>query len=179
MLIVGGGYIGLEIAGMYQRLGSQITIVELMDQLLPGTETDLVRLRPEEPREQRRGDPPEVEGPLHREDRPRERGRGSRPRRARSSVDADIVLVSVGRRPVTRNLNLEKMGIEIDPKGYIKTDQQMRTNVRNVFAIGDVSGMPLLAHKAQKEGIVAAEAACRTADRGRMEGNPVGDIHRP
>lgn len=74
-------------------------------------------------------------------------------------VEADVVLVSVGRRPLTRNLNLDRLGVEVDPKGYIKTDQQMRTNVRNVFAIGDVRGMPLLAHKAQKEGIVAAESA--------------------
>ena len=85
-------------------------------------------------------------------------------------VEADIVLVSVGRRPVTRDLNLERLGVETDAKGYIMTDEQMRTNVRSVFAIGDVRGMPLLAHKAQKEGIVAAEVmrqACRPPPTGR------------
>jgi dihydrolipoamide dehydrogenase len=158
MLIVGGGYIGLEIAGMYQRLGSQITVVELMDQLLPGTETDLVRYVQKSL--ERRG------AAIHLKSKVLsvvKTGEGARVKvetpQGEVVVDADIVLVSVGRRPVTRNLNLDKIGVEVDPKGYIKSDQQMRTNVRNVFAIGDVRGMPLLAHKAQKEGIVAAESA--------------------
>jgi dihydrolipoamide dehydrogenase len=158
MLIVGGGYIGLEIAGMYQRLGSHVTVVELMDQLLPGTEPDLVRYVQKSL--ERRG------GAIHLKSKVVSLEKTAEGARARLEtpqgevvVDADVVLVSVGRRPVTRNLNLDRLGIEVDPKGYIRTDQQMRTNVRNVFAIGDVRGMPLLAHKAQKEGIVAAESA--------------------
>jgi dihydrolipoamide dehydrogenase len=158
MLIVGGGYIGLEIAGMYQRLGSQITVVELMDQLLPGTENDLVRYVQKSL--ERRGAAIHLKSKVLSIEKT---GQGARARvetpQGEVVVEADIVLVSVGRRPVTRNLNLDKLGIEVDPKGYIKSDQQMRTNVRNIFAIGDVRGMPLLAHKAQKEGIVAAESA--------------------
>jgi dihydrolipoamide dehydrogenase len=158
LLVVGGGYIGLEIAGMYQRLGSKVTVVELMDQLLPGTEPDLVRYAQRSL--ERRG------AAIHLKSKVASLERSPKGVRAavetpqgQVSVDADIALVSVGRRPVTQNLNLERLGVELDAKGYIKTDQQMRTSVKNVFAIGDVRGMPLLAHKAQKEGIVAAESA--------------------
>ncbi|MGA2664404.1 MAG: dihydrolipoyl dehydrogenase [Nitrososphaerales archaeon] len=159
MLIVGGGYIGLEIAGMYQRLGSKVTVVELMDQLLPGTELDLVRYVQKSL--ERRGAAIHLKSKVVSLEKSGEEGARATVEtpQGRVTVEADVVLVSVGRRPVTRGLNLERLGIEVDTKGYIKTDRQMRTNVRNVFAIGDVRGMPLLAHKAQKEGMVAAESA--------------------
>ncbi|MDA4122392.1 MAG: dihydrolipoyl dehydrogenase [Thaumarchaeota archaeon] len=157
LLVVGGGYIGMEIASMYQRLGSQISIVELTEQLLPGTEPDLVRFAQRSL--ERRGakirlgakvtsiskDADGVKATV-------ESGQGT------EVVQADLLLVSVGRRPVTQGLNLQRLGIETDPKGFIKTDNRMMTTVDGVFAIGDVRGPPLLAHKAQKEGIVAAEA---------------------
>jgi dihydrolipoamide dehydrogenase len=156
MLIVGGGYIGLEIAGMYQRLGSQIVVVELMDQLLPGTEIDLVRLVQRSL--ERRG------GVIHLKSKVtsvEKTGSGVRARvetpTGTQEVEADLILVSVGRRPFTAGLGLDKVGVELDPKGFIKTDAQMHTNVNGIYAIGDVKGMPLLAHKAQKEGVVAAE----------------------
>jgi dihydrolipoamide dehydrogenase len=158
MLIVGGGYIGLEIAGMYQRLGSKVTVVELMDQLLPGTEPDLVRYVQKSL--ERRGAAIHLRSKvLSIEKTPGGARAKLETPQGEVVVEADIVLVSVGRRPVTRNMNLDKVGVQVDAKGFIKTDQQMRTSVRNIFAIGDVRGMPLLAHKAQKEGIVAAEAA--------------------
>lgn len=158
MLIVGGGYIGLEIAGMYQRLGSQIAVVELMDQLLPGTEIDLVRLVQRSL--ERRGAAIYLKSKVASLERT---ASGARARVETPSgpqeVEADVVLVSVGRRPMTAGLGLEKLGVEFDAKGFIKTDLQMRTNVKGIFAVGDVRGMPLLAHKAQKEGVVAAEVA--------------------
>ncbi len=158
MLVVGGGYIGLEIAGMYQRLGSQVMVVELMDQLLPGTEPDLVRYAQRSL--ERRGAAIHLKSKVISLEKSPEGAKATvESPQGQVSVEADVVLVSVGRRPVTHGLNLERLGIEVDAKGYIKTDQQMRTTIRNVFAIGDVRGMPLLAHKAQKEGIVAAEAA--------------------
>jgi dihydrolipoamide dehydrogenase len=158
MLVVGGGYIGLEIAGMYQRLGSKVTVVELMDQLLPGTEPDLVRYAQRSL--ERRGAAIHLRSKVASLERSPEGVRATvETPQGQVSVDADIALVSVGRRPVTHNLNLERLGVEVDAKGYIKTDRQMRTSVKNVFAIGDIRGMPLLAHKAQKEGIVAAESA--------------------
>jgi dihydrolipoyl dehydrogenase len=157
MLIVGGGYIGLEIACMYQRLGSQVVIVELMDQLLPGTEPDLVRYVQKSL--ERRG------GAIHLKSKVTsiEKHEGGVKAKVETptgpvEVEADLLLVSVGRRPITAGLNLEKIGVELDAKGFIKTDARMETNIKGVYAIGDVRGMPLLAHKAQKEGIVAAES---------------------
>jgi dihydrolipoamide dehydrogenase len=158
LLVVGGGYIGLEIACMYQRMGSLVTVVELMDQLLPGTEPDLVRYvhRGIE----RRG------GVVHLRSKVLSTEKSPSTVRAKVEtpagvieVEADLLLVSVGRKAFTEGLNLDELGIETDPRGYIKTDSRMETTLKGVFAVGDVRGMPLLAHKAQKEGIVAAEAA--------------------
>jgi dihydrolipoyl dehydrogenase len=157
MLIVGGGAIGLEFASMFQNLGSRITIVELMEQLMPGTDPEVVRvvqrklegrgakvyLRSKVTGLQKAGSEAKVE--IETPD-------------GKVSVDADKVLVSVGRRPRTQGLNLQKIGVQTDSHGYIVTDNRMRTNVPGIFAIGDVRGPPLLAHKASKEGIVAAEA---------------------
>jgi len=158
LLVVGGGYIGLEIASMYQRLGSKISIVELTDQLLPGTEPDLVRYAQRSL--ERRG------ATIKLSSRVSSIAKGGDGIRATVEsaqgktevIEADVLLVSVGRKPVTQSPNLQKLGVETDSKGYIKTDNRMMTNVAGVYAIGDVRGPPLLAHKAQKEGIVAAES---------------------
>lgn len=156
ILIVGGGYIGLEIACMYQRLGSKIVVVELMDQLLPGTEADLVRYVHRNL--EKRG------AEIHLKSKVVSIEKGAIVKAKVETpagpvdVEADLMLVSAGRRPVTSGLNLERVGVELDPKGYIKTDSRMQTNLNWVYAVGDVRGMPLLAHKAQKEGIVAAES---------------------
>lgn len=156
MLVIGGGYIGLEICGIYQKLGTKVTVVELTDQLLPGTEPDLVRLvqRNLEKRGAR----------ILLKSRVLSLQKGPKGAKAKLStpegetdVEADIVLVSVGRGPRTDGMKLSEMGVKTDPKGYIVTDEQMMTNVPGVYAIGDVRGQPLLAHKASKEGIVAAE----------------------
>lgn len=158
LLVVGAGAIGLEFASMYQRLGSSVTIVELMDQLLPGSDIEVVRLvqRKLESRgakihlksqvvsiaKQSGSCTVEVEAPGE-----------------RIKLDADIVLQSVGRRPRTEELHLETVGVRTDQKGFVVTDNRMMTSTEGIFAIGDVRGPPLLAHKASKEGIVAAEAA--------------------
>jgi dihydrolipoamide dehydrogenase len=158
LLIVGGGYIGLEIASMYQRLGSKISIVELTDQLLPGTEPDLVRYAQRSL--ERRGATIKLSSKVASITKSTggvmatvESAHGST-----EVLQADLLLVSVGRKPVTKSLNLQKLGVETDSKGFIKTDNRMMTNVKGIYAIGDVRGPPLLAHKAQKEGIVAAES---------------------
>lgn len=158
LVIVGGGAIGLEFASMYQKLGSAVTIVELMEQLIPGSDPEVARVvqRSLESRGAKihlkskvascakAGDSAqlEVETP-----------------EGRISIRADVVLVSVGRRPRTAGLNLEKLGVATDANGFITTDKKMMTTVDGIFAIGDVRGPPLLAHKASKEGIVAAECA--------------------
>jgi dihydrolipoamide dehydrogenase len=156
MLVVGGGYIGLEICSVYQKLGSKITIVELTDQLLPGTEPDLVRFA------LRNLEKSGAQIYLKSKVASLEKSGGRVKARISTAtgdvaVDASLALVSVGRMPHTGGLDLSKIGVETDPKGYVITDQQMKTNVEGVYAIGDVRGQPLLAHKASKEGIVAAE----------------------
>ena len=156
LLIVGGGAIGLEFASMFQKLGSQITVVEIMDQLLPGSDPDLVRvvhrklegrgakvyLKSKVAHVNKEGSEAEVEV-----DTPD----------GKVTVTVDKILVSVGRKPRTEKMNLQAMGVQTDTRGYVVTDERMQTNVPGVYAIGDVRGPPLLAHKASKEGVVAAE----------------------
>jgi dihydrolipoamide dehydrogenase len=158
LLIVGGGYIGLEIASMYQRLGSKVSIVELTDQLLPGTEPDLVRYAQRSL--ERRGAIIKLKSKVTSVTKSAEGVKVTVESTQGNTepLEADLLLVSVGRKPVTHTLNLQRLGVETDAKGFIKTDNRMMTNVKGIYAIGDVRGPPLLAHKAQKEGIVAAES---------------------
>lgn len=157
MLVVGGGYIGLEMGTVYARLGSKVTVVELMDCLLPGADRDLVK-----PLAKRMsalcedriylntkvgsladvGDKVEVtfEGP----------GKFGHER-------YDRVLVSIGRRPVTQGLGLENTKVKVNERGFVLCDASQRTADPHIFAIGDVAGEPMLAHKATHEGRVAAE----------------------
>ena len=159
LLVVGGGVIGLEFATVYGRLGAQVLVVEMMPQILTGTDLEvgktLGRILKKQGIEimlntkvgaiekQTHG----VRATLNGE------GTGGKD----ESRDFDMVLVAVGRRPVTDNLGLKAAGIEVDERGFIAVDRQQRTKVSNIFAIGDVTGPPLLAHRAMKQGVVAAE----------------------
>ena len=156
MLIVGGGAIGLEFASMFQKLGSDITIVEIMDQLLPGTDPEVVRVvhRKLESKGVRVHLNSKV---LHVEKSGTETKVQIETPEGKLTIETDKILVGVGRKPRTERLNLQKIGVQTDPRGYIATDNRMQTNVAGVYAIGDVRGPPLLAHKASKEGVVAAE----------------------
>ncbi len=157
MLVVGGGIIGLEMATVYSTLGSEIDVVELMDNLIPGCDPDLVR-------------------PLHK--RIKERYKSIMLGTKVTDIQAqknglkvsfegkqapdkpqvyDRVLVAVGRTPNGKKINAEAAGINVDERGFIPVDRQMRTNVPNIYAIGDVVGQPMLAHKATHEAKVAAE----------------------
>lgn len=158
LVVVGGGAIGLEFASMYQRLGSAVTIVELMEQLMPGSDAEVARVVHRNL--ESKG------GQIHLKSKVAACTRTGGTAKLQVdtpegsvSLEADKVLVSVGRRPRTEGLNLERLGVATDERGYIPTDKRMMTNVEGIFAIGDVRGPPLLAHKASKEGIVAAECA--------------------
>ncbi|HUK74637.1 MAG TPA: dihydrolipoyl dehydrogenase [Nitrososphaerales archaeon] len=156
MLVVGGGYIGLEICGVYQKLGTKVTIVEVTGQLLPGTEADLVRLV------QRNLEKRGAQTLLNSKVVSLERGPGGAKAKVSTpggevTVEASVALVSVGRGANSGGIDLANLGVKTDPKGYIVTDAQMKTSVPGIYAIGDVRGQPLLAHKASKEGMVAAE----------------------
>jgi dihydrolipoamide dehydrogenase len=155
LLVVGGGIIGLEMAAVYHSLGSRITVVELLDELLAGADRDLVR-------------------PLHEllESRYEKILLGTRVGSVEASGDGlhvaldrgeaslerfDAVLVAVGRRPNGASIGIERAGIELDATGFVPVDEGRRTKVPHIFAIGDVAGPPMLAHKAMHEGKVAAE----------------------
>nr|WP_217913781.1 dihydrolipoyl dehydrogenase [Miltoncostaea marina] len=156
LLVIGGGVIGLEMATVYDALGSRVTVVEMLDRLIPGCDPDLVR-------------------PLHR--RIRERYEGIHLGVKVAGVEAgddglrvafegegapeeatyDRILVAVGRRANGDRINADAAGVAVGERGIIAVDRQMRTNVPHVFAIGDIVGEPMLAHKASHQGAVAAE----------------------
>lgn len=160
LLVIGGGIIGLEMACVYDALGSRVTVVELQDQLMPGADPDLVK-------------------PL--EQRLRKRYAAIRLKTRVASLEAtpealvahfegadgaalpaegfDRVLCAVGRTPNGGRINAEAAGVAVDARGFIAVDKQLRTNVPHIFAIGDLVGQPMLAHKATHEGKVAAEVA--------------------
>ena len=156
LLVVGGGYIGLELGTVYASLGSQVTLVELTDGLLPGVDRDLVR-----PLARR------VKGlfeSIHLDTKVVALEEAKRSIRVKletkgdkSLLKFDKVLISVGRKPNSDGLGLETVDVVIDEQGFVQVDDQRRTSVENIFAIGDVAGQPMLAHKATREGKVVAE----------------------
>ncbi|MEA2251197.1 MAG: dihydrolipoamide dehydrogenase [Solirubrobacteraceae bacterium] len=156
LLVVGGGIIGLEMATVYDALGSRVTVVELMDQLIPGCDPDLVK-----PLHKRIAARYEAIHLGTRVDAVSAGDQGLTVSFAGEDVPEaqtfDRVLVAVGRRPNGAGIGAEAAGVEVDDRGFIAVDRQMRTNVGHVFAIGDVVGEPMLAHKATHEAKVAAE----------------------
>ena len=156
LLVVGGGIIGLEMACVYDALGSQVTVVELLDQLMPGADPDLVR-----PLAQRLG---KRYAGIHLKVKVAKIEATKDGLKATFEGDKapephtyDRVLVAVGRAPNGRKIDAEKAGVQVSDRGFIPVDKQMRTNVPHIFAIGDIVGNLMLAHKATHEGKVAAE----------------------
>lgn len=152
-VIIGGGVSGLELGTAYARFGSHVTVIEMLDQLLPGIDLELVKV---------------VERTLRRmgvETHVKARAKWAKDGKVGAQlsdgkeieVPADKVMVVVGRRPNSDHIGLGATGVKTDAAGFIQVNAQMQTNVLGIYAIGDVVGMPLLAHKASKQGIVAAE----------------------
>jgi dihydrolipoamide dehydrogenase len=157
MLILGGGIIGLEMACVYDALGSKITVVEFMDQLMPGADKDMVK-----PLHTRIGKRYEKIMLKTKVTAMEAQKKGLKVTfeddKGKVTTDTfDKVLVSVGRRPNGNLINAEAAGVAVDERGFIAVDNQQRTGVGHIFAIGDVVGQPMLAHKAVHEGKVAAE----------------------
>ena len=156
LLVVGGGYIGLELGQVYAAFGTKVTVVEMMPGLLPGADADLIR-----PLKKRlEGEFEEIylntslTGMKEIKDGIEVTFDG---KDAPKSGKFDKVLVAVGRRPNTADLDLEKAGVEIDDQGFIKVDAGFKTTASRIYAIGDVIGNPMLAHKAEHEGAVVAD----------------------
>jgi dihydrolipoamide dehydrogenase len=155
MLVVGGGYIGLELGSVYAALGARVTVVEMMPGLLPGADRDLVAIL--EKRVAKTFDRVLVGTKVV---EAKEEANGIRVTfdgAVKEATVYDKVLVSVGRKPNSSGFGLEKTKARVDARGFVEVDHQRRTNEPSIFAIGDVVGEPMLAHKASHEGRVAAE----------------------
>ncbi|MFZ1425145.1 MAG: dihydrolipoyl dehydrogenase, partial [Geminicoccaceae bacterium] len=158
LLVVGGGIIGLEMATVYHELGARVTIVELMDQIIPGADKDIVT--PLHKRLTKQYENIFLKAKVTRvEARPEGLVVSFEGGSAPATDTFDRILVAVGRRPNGKAIGAENAGVIVDERGFVPVDKQMRTNVPHIFAIGDVVGQPMLAHKAVHEGKVAAEAA--------------------
>ena len=157
LLIVGGGYIGLELGTVYAALGSEVMVVELTESLLPGVDPELVA-----PLERRLRSLFKAIHLRTKVTAVHEAPAGARVELAGDGapaiVDVDQVLVAVGRRPNTDHLGLEQTAVRIDARGFVPVDARRRTADPQIYAVGDVAGEPMLAHKAMAEGVVAAEA---------------------
>ncbi len=157
MLVLGGGIIGLEMATVYHALGAKISIVEMMDQIIPGADADIVK--PLYQRISKRYESILLKTSVTKVEAKKDglyvtfegENAPDKPQKF------DRILVSVGRRPNGKRIDAEKAGVNVDDRGFIAVDNQMRTNVSNIYAIGDVVGQPMLAHKATYEGRLAAE----------------------
>lgn len=156
MIVIGGGYIGLELGQTFQRIGTKLTVIEGLDRLLPSMEKDLAA----PVTKQIKADGGEIITGA------RAKGWTERDGKAWVQIDvdgktrevsADVVLVAVGRRPITSGLSIERAGVKVDDKGFVVVDQRLQTNVPGIYAAGDVVGQPMLAHKATHEGEVIAE----------------------
>jgi len=154
LLVIGGGIIGLEMATVYDALGSRITVVEMLDSLIPGADPDVVR--PLAKRIEKRYDKILLKTKVaHIE--PQKEGLKVSFEGGAAPELFDYVLMAVGRRPNGREINAQAAGVNVDERGYIPVDKQLRTNVAHIHAIGDICGEPMLAHKATHEGKTAAE----------------------
>ncbi|GAB7386874.1 dihydrolipoyl dehydrogenase [Bacillaceae bacterium] len=157
MIVVGGGYIGIELGQAYAKFGTKVTILEGMDSILPGFDARLVSMVK---RNLKKAKVDVFTNALAQsvEEKENEVTVTFKVKDEEKTLSADYVLVTVGRRPNTDELGLEAIGVKMDEKGYIQIDDQCRTSVPNIYAIGDIVPGPALAHKASYEGKVAAEA---------------------
>ncbi len=155
LVVVGGGYIGIELGTVFAKFGSQVTIVEALDRILTGMDPDIVK--PVERKLKKLGVDVRLNAKAESFTDKKLMLEGG------EMVEADKVLVAVGRKPNTASLELNSAGVELDEKGFIKTQPNGQTSCSHIYAIGDVAGGMLLAHKASAEGKVAAEAICGQA----------------
>ena len=156
LIVIGGGVIGLELGSVWRRLGTQVTVIELLPTIIPGSDADVIREAERIFRKQglelrtgTRVTGAKRDGDVVRVDVEKDG--------ARETLEADYVLVSVGRKPSLSGIEAKAIGIDTGQRGEIKVDSRMRTNVDGIYAIGDCIGGKLLAHKAEEEGVVAAE----------------------
>ncbi len=157
MVVVGGGYIGLEMGSVWSRLGTDVNVIESLENITPGLDVEISKEFMKILKKQ--GIKFNMQ---HKVENIQKKDSGAKvitinKDGKKNEFDCDVVLISVGRKPNTNGLNLEKIGVKLDKKNRISTDKNFKTNIENVYAIGDVISGPMLAHKAEDEGIAVAE----------------------
>ena len=170
MIIVGAGVIGLEMGSIYSRLGTEVTVLEYFDKVLNGMDHDISKNF--KAILQKQGFKFHLNcsvSMISKEKKGVKVTFQARESDEISDLSADVVLVATGRKPLTKGLNLENIGVELNPKGQIETDSNWRTIEKNIFAIGDVTAGPMLAHKAEEEGIAVAEVIAGQAGHVNFE----------
>ncbi len=157
MLIVGGGYIGLEMGSIWSRLGAEVHIIEFLDHILPGMDREISKefMKILQKQGMNFHLQTKVESIKKNSDSATILTKDKNNKKI--NFDCDAVLISIGRKPNINNLNLSSVGVNLDEKKRIKTDKKFQTNIKNIYAIGDVIQGPMLAHKAEEEGIAVAE----------------------
>ncbi|MFY0680971.1 MAG: dihydrolipoyl dehydrogenase [Thalassovita sp.] len=158
MVVIGAGVIGLELGSVYKRLGSEVTVVEFLDQVTPGMDGEIQKNFQRMLKKQ--GLEFVMGAAVQKVDATKTKAKVTYKLRkddSEATLDADVVLVATGRKPYTDGLGLEALGVELSPRGQIKTDAHWQTNVKGIYAIGDAIDGPMLAHKAEDEGMAAAE----------------------
>ena len=157
MIVVGGGYIGLEMGSVWSRLGTQVEVVEFLDHITPGMDREVSKEFEKILKKQG------IKFQLNTKVEKITKSKNFvsidtvNKEKKKNKIDADVVLISVGRKPHTKGLNLKSVGVQTDKKGRVKVNKNFETNVKNIYAIGDVIEGPMLAHKAEEEGIAVAE----------------------
>ena len=157
MVVVGGGYIGLEMGSVWSRLGTQVEVIEFLDHITPGMDREVSKEFEKILKNQG------IKFQLNTKVEKITKSKNNvtintiNKEKKKNKIEADVVLISVGRKPNTKGLNLENVGVQIDEKGRVKINKNFQTNVKNIYAIGDVIEGPMLAHKAEEEGIAVAE----------------------
>ena len=157
MLVIGGGYIGLEMASVYNALGTEVTVVEMLDSILPGADKDIIRLLQHKLKKQFKNILVSSKVKEIKSNKDKTLSVTIENKGKETTEQFEKVLVAVGRSPNNKNIGLEDVGIELNEQGFIKVDKKQKTNVEGIYAIGDIAGNPMLAHKATHEGKVAAE----------------------
>jgi len=157
MVVVGGGYIGLEMGSIWSRLGAEVHVVEFLENITPGMDKEISREFMKILKKQGIKFHMQNKVEAIKKNNSGAMVTTSDKDGKKNNFDCDVVLISVGRKPNTNNLNLETVGVKLDEKKRIKTDKNFQTNISNIYAIGDVIKGPMLAHKAEDEGIAVAE----------------------
>ncbi len=157
MIVVGGGYIGLELGSVWSRLGSELHIIEFLDHITPGLDKEISKEFMKILKKQGLNFHLNTKVESISKLKDKLIVKTSNNEGKTNEISSDVVLISIGRKPYTKNLNLDKVGVQIDEKERVKVNNKFQTNIPNIYAIGDVIEGPMLAHKAEEEGIAVAE----------------------